>query len=78
MKQVLVAAAIIAGIIAAGDHANAAVDKWQPCKYEDGSGQVRCVWDASVRGVGGGQSFFMNARGQHFVTHERAHHMLQH
>lgn len=58
--------------------ANAATDKWQPCEYEDGSGQVRCVWDAGSMGNGVGQSFFKNRRGYHDISHARAVRMLAH
>jgi len=89
MKQFLVAAVILgsmsAAVLHASDEASGATvtvtvtsvtNKWHACKYEDGAGQTRCVWVGDVRGNGEGQSFFKNRRGFHFITHERAVHML--
>lgn len=50
--------------------------KWVPCNYEDGSGQVRCVWVADERGNKEGHSFFINRKGVHFISADRARHML--
>lgn len=54
---------------------------FQPCKYEDGSGQVRCVWDAVHMGNGTGQSALIRRGGTDDarytdVTHRRAHRVL--
>lgn len=48
------------------------------CKYEDGSGQARCVWDARHMGNGEGRSLIIRKGGTddmsvRVITHKRAH-----
>lgn len=50
---------------------------WNPCKYEDGSSQVRCVWDAQTMGNGHGDSFKVRHGGKDravytYISHHRA------
>lgn len=82
-------AALVVSMLSAG-RANAmpapepeikAVKVWKPCKYEDGSSQRRCVWDARHMGNGHGYSVKI-IRGGHDnaryirITHCRAHVLL--
>lgn len=67
-----IACLIIAAIMLA-DTANAAGKRWVPCEYEDSIG---CVWDARHMGNGVGDSFFANRSGVHYISHARAHSML--
>ena len=58
-----------------------AADRFLPCKYEDGSGQARCVWDAKHSGNGRGQSLKIINGGEDDaryieITHRRAHRLL--
>lgn len=83
-KTLSTTAAIIAMTIAAlltAPSADAAV--WKPCRYEDGSGQARCVWDGRHMGNGQGRSYIVRRTGdrlQHeqitYVSHRRAHQLL--
>lgn len=76
MKQLLVAVAILAGLFLAVDHADAATPRqWSPCITEDQTAP-RCVWDAAHRGNKEGHSFFVNARGRHYISDARAYAML--
>jgi len=50
----------------------------QACKWEDGSGQRHCVWDARHMGNGGGRSFIALDGGTDravyvYISHKRAH-----
>lgn len=59
----------------------AAVKVWKPCKYEDGSGQRRCVWDARHMGNGEGHSLIIRKGGTDAVkyvriTHRKAHRLI--
>lgn len=52
-----------------------------PCKYEDGSSQRVCVWDARHMGNGHGLSFVARHGGTdratyRSITHKRAHSMI--
>jgi len=77
MRTALVGITISVALLGAVDHANGATqDKWQPCHYEDASGQVRCVWDAGTMGNGEGHSFFHNRQGFHYISHAQAVKML--
>lgn len=56
----------------------AVVKAWKPCKYEDGSGQRRCVWDARHMGNGEGHSVKIIHGGTDSakyvrISHKRAH-----
>lgn len=65
MKQFIVAAAILAGMAVAVNHADAQADTdlpndgqpvWiRPCLTEDGT---NCYWDSRTQGNGVGHSFF--------------------
>lgn len=52
-----------------------------PCRYEDGSGQVRCFWDARHMGNGIGRSYIMTRvagnEHQEFISHRKAHRLLK-
>lgn len=54
---------------------------WKPCKYEDGSGQSRCIWDARHMGNGFGDSLIIRKGGTDemkvkVISHRRAHRLL--
>jgi hypothetical protein len=54
---------------------------WNTCKYEDGSGQARCIWDARHQGNGKGQSLKIINGGDDDakyirISHRRAKHLL--
>lgn len=78
MRNILITAALVAGLtLATGTPADAA-KSWAPCKYEDGSGQARCVWDGRHMGNGEGKSLLIRNGGEDsatytVVTHKRAH-----
>lgn len=55
--------------------------EWNACKYEDGSGQRRCLWDARHMGNGSGRSFKIFNGGKDnarivYISHRRAHHLM--
>lgn len=58
--------------------ADAAYDRTPPCKFEDGSGQARCVWDARHMGNGAGRSLLFTQGGEEIkvITHRRAHRLM--
>jgi len=69
---------ILTAILTAG--MTPAVD-WNPCQFEDGSGQRRCVWDAKHMGDGQGDSVKIRRGGTddatyQVITHRRAKHLL--
>lgn len=81
MKIALAITALaIAGIGATTTGTNAAPDApaHDTCRFEDGSGQRVCIWDAGHQGNGVGDSFIAirggtdNAR-YIYISHERAH-----
>ena len=77
-RSTIIAAALAAAITATPMPANAKGDGWNPCKYEDGSGQARCVWDARHMGNGEGNSLLIRKGGTDdatytIITHKRAH-----
>lgn len=56
--------------------------RWQPCEHEDGSGQRRCIWDASRMGNGIGQSYMIINGGKDDaryirISHRRARRLLR-
>jgi hypothetical protein len=78
MKHIMINIAAIAFVFTMGqmiipDIALAAGRDWAPCKFEDSN---HCVWDAKHMGNGIGRSFFTNDRGVHYISHDRAHDML--
>lgn len=87
MKRIIVTAAMvaagIAGQVALIELATAdeGRDRTPPCKFEDGSGQVRCVWDARHMGNGQGQSLLIKRGGEDDaeyirISHRRAHRLM--
>lgn len=61
--------------------AYAAKHRWQPCHFEDGSGQARCIWDARHMGNGVGTSVKIFHGGTdrmkvRTLSHHRAHTLL--
>lgn len=48
---------------------------WNACVTDEVVPGVKCVWDAKHQGNGEGRSYFVNAKGQHFISHARAHRM---
>jgi hypothetical protein len=71
----------VAALLGAGGVASADEVTWRPCRYEDGSGQRRCVWDARHMGNGEGQSFKVRRGGTDCavykrISHRRAHELL--
>lgn len=74
----LALAAATATLALTATPAQASPDRTPVCKYEDGSGQARCVWDARHNGNGHGRSYVIVNGGEdnakiRFVTHRRAH-----
>lgn len=61
--------------------ADSVVRDWKPCTHEDGSGMVRCIWDARHMGNGHGLSFKVRHGGTDravyvSMSHRRAHYLL--
>lgn len=83
MIRNLLAALALAAICATAPPADAMTmkDRTPPCKYEDGSGQARCVWDARHMGNGAGNSLVIINGGDddaiyRQITHKRAHWLM--
>lgn len=58
-----------------------AAPKWSACKYEDGSGQARCVWDGRHMGNGIGKSYKVIHGGTDemrvvYISHRKAHRLI--
>lgn len=73
----------VAGLVAVASPAEAVarpVVAVAPCRFEDGSGQRVCVWDARHRGNGVGRSVLVIRSGRHLeretvlrISHRDAH-----
>lgn len=74
------ALALLAPVAAADAPASSSVAGVAPCRFEDGSGQARCVWDARHRGNGIGRSLIVTRVGDRetfvYVSHARAHRLV--
>ena len=79
MLHARIALAALAAIVMTTGYANRAdahTKDWAPCKYED---SINCVWDAKHMGNGEGRSFKVSKAGNiTYLTHRRAHHLLNH
>lgn len=81
MRIRITAALATAALLATPAAADAAKDRTPPCRYEDGSGQARCVWDARHMGNGEGRSLLIRRGGTDRaeyirITHRRAHRLM--
>ena len=52
--------------------------EWHACKYEDGSGQKRCIWDARHMGNGEGHSLKIINGGEDDARYIRISHRKAH
>lgn len=52
--MIMVVALALIGTLAKDDHPK---DSIPACKYEDGSGQADCYWDAQTQGNGKGHDY---------------------
>lgn len=78
IRNIIIATAMTAATLTTPIAAHASHDRTPPCKYEDGSGQARCVWDARHMGNGQGHSLLMTRHGDKVkvITHKRAHRLM--
>lgn len=72
-------AALTLGAATAGQvaHSAPATPAHDQCRYEDGSGQRVCIWDAGTQGNGEGDSFIAIRGGTNrarytYISHARA------
>jgi hypothetical protein len=81
MRVAIATAALAVAAIGAtttGTHAQGTTPAHDQCRYEDGSGQRVCIWDAGHQGNGAGRSFIAirggtdNAR-YITISHAKAH-----
>lgn len=82
MKRMIAGMALaLAAQVGMIEVASADRDRTPPCKYEDGSGQARCVWDARHMGNGEGRSLLIKRGGTDAaeyirISHHRAHRLM--
>lgn len=81
MKRTIITALFLTtSIMTSGEAAGHTVD-WEPCEYEDGSSQKRCIWDAKHMGNGEGSSLKVTNGGEDnavykVISHRKAKHLL--
>jgi hypothetical protein len=77
-KEDTVKRTLVAALLAAGLNTGAPLGHLPACKYEDGSGQKACVWDAKHMGNGSGRSGVHISFGDVWVpvSHKTAHRLL--